>query len=1232
MAKIRYYKDPLKNDFKDFITKKETLKEVLKSLKIEDRPLNVKINGKTPDDLPLDTRLKENDSIEIRRIVLGSGGGSGNKVLATVVQIAATIAAVATGVPAIAKAGILIAGSLISGAIRQAGFRRSTPETEQPEQKPAANAFSITSASNQSRQLQPMKVIMGSHRVAPDYASQPTSDYYPQAGIPIEVSEPVKNLRNLSVDVSNPLAWPTIPAGWIRDNIFSRSWYYFGPNTTSNHPSSPKNYTIWPYELSVHPDSFANLSNYTSETDDFWIRETTFASNRYIGSWPFQFGLSNGSTGQSFQGKLGQIPVIIYHSDSLDPFQGTYSTLDFIIWSVLAYYNDTTTRSSTYYRPFYLNRAAFVSPSPPSYINSNIKDIYGFLIGDNNTIANTFGGNTSISNAVSTTGQDVYSRLFEEQETVYLPAADDDSNSCIFDFFRGKIIRESTPSQLFWPPGSLSFQNGPTFFTPDSLNGELRKQDIWNYIQAIQTNFLNKAWLFEELELEKEPYSQRVRHIFSYGLGDLEIQDRRIKDTPITDYQESTFETGVMSSNGNLLSGFYGGSAATIEQGADLINNNSNFSGPDTGVPFNDFNDYNWIKRQTPDNCKEFTISISGRSFTTNDDGTYSPFIAEFEVQYKLSTSTNYTFLDTFQLSSYRSNTVRRTKFYSLPVVGKYDIRVRKITKDPTETSNFQEFTLEDFTFFRDDGSDYIAQNREGLTLVATNRTGSQVQEYNALVESKCWVYKQIPSNPGQFAWFWEHTRNPAWWFLYFARGAFVNRSNAGVSPVLDINNTISPTFGWVNDAEQPNNEERMFGAGFKLSEIDIDKIIEWAEFCETNNLFLDLILEGDEPSSESLEKIANIGRASVSFYQGILSVVYEDPSQQKVGMYGMSNIIAGSFSIDYITNEVPQLIRGFYTDRNEDWKTKTVEAFVPGQTDVEKVVEVTLEGVTETQQAQREINILAARQLYQRRKYAWKAGSDGLLVQRGVLVYLSHDLTQYDFSGRISEFYFNEDKTQVTGVRLPICVDSDTTNIMIRLPNNRMVNFDVTTAPNNVLNFTGFYSIFNAPENYNNKGDTNTESDFFDSVPEDFLFFCGAQSSLGKIVRIESVQEDSDGTYDILAIEEEPALYAYEYDQTEIPALENSRIKAVVESADYKDLGGGLVEICFEVQGAYAVEIRNDETGLPIQSSSGATIFGQKARFELIPNSTYNLTIIPILIGSPYERITKKIKVVTSG
>lgn len=1226
MARIRYYENPLKDEFEDFITEKENLKEVLEKLKIEDRPLSVTINEDTPDNLSLDTPLFKEDDVVIKRVVLGGPEGDSNKVLSTVIQLAAVIIAAASGVGAVASALIVAGGSIIAGVVRQAGFSKPDISQDRAEQKPAANAFSITSASNEARQLEPMKVVLGSHRVSPDYASQPVNDYFEQSGLPFENSEPIKNLTFVNVDLNGP-SWNTIPAGWISNNIFNKPYYFFGPTTTSNHTQNPKTFNHWPYQLKVHPS--VNLNDYLQDTDDFWIREVTTSAGKQVGSWPFQFGLSEGSTGQDFLGNKGQIAVPIYHSDPTDPFFGTYSNLEFLIWSVLAYYNEAYSRSSVYYRPAQTTRASFVSPSSPLYLQNEIQKIYGFLIGDANTISIDFGGDSSIANAVSQEGENIYRRLFTEMETEYFVSDNQASNSFIYDFFHVKTVRESTPSSLFWPPGVFSFIDPETFFNKDSLNGEARKLEIWNYVANLQNKFDTKAWLFDTLSLPVEPFSERVRHIFSYGIGDLEIQDRRIKDTPIQDYQESSFETGLMTSTGNILSNFYDDfSSVVLEEGADLINNDSNFSGPNFSVILTDMNDYNWIKRQTPANCKEFNFSVVGRSFKNNDDGTQTPLIANFEIQYKEINSPSFTFVQSFQLSSYKSNQVRRTLSFIFPSVGKYDIRVRKITKDPTDRRFLQEFSLKNFSFLREDNSTYTAQNREGFNLVASNKTAGTVDKYNALAESKCWAYTEV--SPGTFGWVWTHTRNPAWWFLYFARGGFINQSNAGAGFSPDINTTISPTLGWVNSADTANNEERIFGAGFKIEEINIEKIIEWAEFCDFNNLKCDLVLQDDTSSSEVLEKIANIGRASVSFYQGLLSVVVEDPSAQPVGMYGMSNIIAGSFSIDYITNEVPQKIKGFYTDRDEDWTTQTVEAFVPGQTDVEKIVEVTLEGVTERQQAQREVNILAARQLYQRRRYGWKAGSDGLLVERGNLVYLSHDLTQYDFSGRISEFILNEDKTQVTGVRLPICIDETMSNMMLRLPNNRMVSFNISTIDKNTVNFDGFFDVTNAPENYDNKGNVNTDSRFFDSVPEDYLFFCGAQSALGKIVRIESISQDSNGEYDISAIEEEPALYAYEFDQTEIEPLESVRLKAVIESANYKILEEGLVEIFWDSNGAYAVEIRNTDTTLPLQSASGATIFGQKARFELIPNSTYNLEIIPVLIGQPYDKVSKKITVRT--
>ena len=181
-----------------------------------------------------------------------------------------------------------------------------------------------------------------------------------------------------------------------------------------------------------------------------------------------------------------------------------------------------------------------------------------------------------------------------------------------------------------------------------------------------------------------------------------------------------------------------------------------------------------------------------------------------------------------------------------------------------------------------------------------------------------------------------------------------------------------SPTYGWQNYAGHPNNTSHIFGGGYTDDKLDMDKILEWAFFCDENNLKLDLVLKDEESVADTLEKIANVGRASVTYYGGTLSVVFEDPEQVPVCMFGMGNILAGPFAVDYSVGDPVRRVRAQFVNR-ENWETEEVEALVPfSDPEVVKEIEMTFVGITEKSQAQREVNILAARQYYQKRTYTF--------------------------------------------------------------------------------------------------------------------------------------------------------------------------------------------------------------------------------------------------------------------
>ena len=117
--------------------------------------------------------------------------------------------------------------------------------------------------------------------------------------------------------------------------------------------------------------------------------------------------------------------------------------------------------------------------------------------------------------------------------------------------------------------------------------------------------------------------------------------------------------------------------------------------------------------------------------------------------------------------------------------------------------------------------------------------------------------------------WSWGHTRNPAIWFLYFARGGFYNYESMGTYAP-----PYSPTYGWQNYAGHPNNTSHIFGGGYTDDKLDMDKILEWAFFCEEYNLKIDLVLKDEESVADTLEKIANVGRACYLLWRNFICSV----------------------------------------------------------------------------------------------------------------------------------------------------------------------------------------------------------------------------------------------------------------------------------------------------------------------------------------------------------------------
>lgn len=584
-------------------------------------------------------------------------------------------------------------------------------------------------------------------------------------------------------------------------------------------------------------------------------------------------------------------------------------------------------------------------------------------------------------------------------------------------------------------------------------------------------------------------------------------------------------------------------------------------------------------------------------------------------------------------------------------------VRIRKVVQDryDNEVGTSSTMSITDAFFCVSDeqnrkynedfGQTIFPMNIEGLYLANSVSDPNTNKKYSAEVETKCWFIQFDPING--FQWVWGLNRNPAWMFFYLARGGYKNLNSRAIdksdtipiptgatldetiSNAIDVAPEYSPTDFWQNYKEAEGNEELVFGGGYKNDEIDIRKILIWSDFCNANNLTIGMIIRDDFSLAEALEKIAKVGRASVTYDTGKLSVVFEDKYQVPVTMFGMANILAGSFSATYASNIVVRKVIGKYTNSNNDYETETVEAIVPfsDPTSIE-FQEVALDGVTDPEVAQKEINLLAARQFFQTRSYSWSTDQEGFLARRGDLVYLSHDSTQFGYSGRVVDFILNS-TGEVIGIKGTSNIDSDVSWVIIRLPNSEMVKLRCHYDHDLIL-FDDPFPIQDAP--YYIKDDLedgkNQLSRFPNTYPDDYIFTADIKETVGKIVRISTVETDENHNFTYTAVDEDPAMWAFEQGVSIDPESIDDSIGVVeVYSCKVTYEGSGFVTLEFDASPDSYVMIVNEKTGQPIEINGRFSTLENKVRLELEEGLPTKLKLIPLRITERVQAKTLEVK-----
>jgi hypothetical protein len=693
------------------------------------------------------------------------------------------------------------------------------------------------------------------------------------------------------------------------------------------------------------------------------------------------------------------------------------------------------------------------------------------------------------------------------------------------------------------------YESSPTY----SISGGRNRARMWEPMSVlfgkhkVVPDYGAKYWT------EYVGDDQYLNQVFHFGLqaGSVELSDFKIGDSPLPNYQGVQIQ--VSGTDGKLS--MFPGNVDTLQ--GFVVNNTDG-----------------WIQRTTPIDTTYISFELAAQLYSVNDDGSVSGRSVDARIQYRpvgsgtwadigqlsgatyathywslvfgSSWQTDSQFLygstnpaDHFdgelepgydekliwrwkphpfalgqpwqgfapdpvlstssvpgiRISGAKQEVTRRTVGVSVPK-GQYEIRILKTTGDVKDSRNSNEFAVSQILCYQPDEADYTGQLRVALRIKATNQLNGAVDEFSAIAKASCEAWSAG-------AWVKQHTRNPAWWFAHFAYG---KRTVAG---------------------------ERIYGGGLDEDQIDYDSIKAWGAWCDSKDLTFDYVLDRKASVAEVLQIIARAGRASPTWQTGKLGVVWDMADLPVTAMFGPFNIKPGSFKVDYISEgNVDEVVLNFVNEAR-NYEMDEVRVQVPGATTRINPIQLDLDGCTRASMAGRDANLIAASQVWHRRRTSWETDIEGWIAGRGDVVQISHDLMVWGYSGRLLA---RDGNTITLSNNVP---SGGSGTLMIRGPENQMKVVSVTAAVGDVdtLTITNDMSDFPLP------GDEG-----YEDVPAvDWAIFFDPLETPGRRFKITDVDPTEDGVR-FSAVDDDPGYYASESNPyAHMPPRDGSYLAGVV-------------------------------------------------------------------------------------
>lgn len=459
------------------------------------------------------------------------------------------------------------------------------------------------------------------------------------------------------------------------------------------------------------------------------------------------------------------------------------------------------------------------------------------------------------------------------------------------------------------------------------------------------------------------PYAEYVDHdqylhqLHVIGMGDYEVHQIRIEDTPIASFAEIQAQV-ILPGGFNTLFNHDVVTAPEVA-GQELIalaDTGGSLVGPFTVNP-----------PQTQVSHIGIDVLMLRGLYYANDDGSLSPKAVQWRVEVRLVDDAGEAVSGWWVLAevehSAASGEAQRLSYKYAVAPGRYQVRLSRLdSKDPSSRAGHE------LRWGEVRGYLAGASLPQHMTLLALRMkaTDNLSQRSSRLVN--CLVTRKLPTWSPQSGWSSPvPTRSIAWAFADALRAEY--------------------------------------GAGLADARIDLQSLYRLDEQWATRGDLFDAVFDQGLTVWETLGRIARCGRAVPFLQGGIVRIVRDEPKTLPVALFSMRNIVRGSLKIQYVMpgeETADTVVMGYLNPKT--WKPDEVTVNLPGA-DGTRQAKVTLFGCSSHAQAVREGKYIAAANRYRRRLITFTTEMEGLIPTYGDLIAISHDMPSWGTSGEVLGF-----------------------------------------------------------------------------------------------------------------------------------------------------------------------------------------------------------------------------------